>query len=104
MTTPSVFRPLNLAEQLADAMQTNITYAYDDLVFFEHSAVLLRFDNEDVARLHLYINTATDHAARDEITRCWLEAARKRNITLSDDGTFTLEQLPDKEELTIRFN
>ena len=104
MTAEPVFRPLNLAEQLAEDMKTTITYAYDDLVFFEHSAVLIRFDTDDVARLHLYVNAETDYNARDKIRKQWLEAAEKRTIALTDNGMFTLEQKPGKEELTIRFS
>lgn len=104
MTEASVFRPLNLAEQLAEAMQTPITYAYDDLVFFEHSAILIQFDNSNTSQLHLYINTGTNQKARDEIKMRWLQAAQKKNVTLSFKGMFTIEQNTDKEELSIRFN
>ena len=104
MSDTLLFRPLHLAEQLTDELGTSITYAYDDLVFPEHSDVLLQFDGTDSTLLYLYINGEAGKDEAESLRDRWLQAARTKDIALHYNGTFAIEQLPGKEEVTIRFN
>jgi hypothetical protein len=99
----SLFRPLHLVEQLTEEMGTEITYAYDDLVFFEYPDVVLQFDNVADDRLHLFINHTLDADTRENIRENWLQVARTKHITLLYKGTFSIEQHPVKEEISIQF-
>ena len=104
MADTSLFRPLNLAEQLTGEMGTAITYAYEDIVFTEHSEILLQFDANNADMMHLYIHDEIGGDEAQTIRDRWLQAARTKKISLQYKGTFTIEQSPGKEEVNIRFN
>ena len=104
MTDHPQFRPLYLVEQLSEEIGIPITYAYDDLVFFEHSAVMLQFDGKETGLLHLLINNEAGREEQEAIREQWMQVAQTKNIPLDFSGTFSLEQLPGKEEISVRFD
>lgn len=103
MTSGFTFRPLSLVERLAEKMGTGITHAYEDLVFLEHSEVLIQFDPCEQNSLRLHITTSLDAEGQDRMCKSWLEAAKELAITLVYSGEFSIEQATGKEEINIRF-
>ena len=103
MSNNHIFRPLNIVEQLVKEMGTEITYAYDDLVFIGHSEVLLQFDDDDDGSLFLFINTAIANDTQASLLTRWLEVASSKNISLKYRGLFSMEQKEGSEEINLRF-
>ncbi len=104
MSVTTEFRPLHLVEQLSEEIGSAISYAYDDLIFFEHSAILVQFDTRNAELLHLFINSDVTRDKQESIQEHWMQVARTKNISLDFKGTFSVEQIPGKEEISIRFN
>jgi len=59
-------RPLGKITALLAELSLEVTYAYDDLVFVQHSAFLLQF-TADPARLKLFINTECEPAVANDV-------------------------------------
>lgn len=85
---------------LAD-LGLEVTYAYDDLVFVQHSAFLLQFtDKADV--LKLFTNTECDPGEANEAAANMIPACDKGGFTVEPAGKFSLAQNED-ETLRIEF-
>lgn len=98
------FRPLHLVERLLAELDTEITHLYDDLVFTEHSGVILQFDPQNSEKLLMFIESGTDPAGCEAIGERWSRAARACSVALDCRGSFSMEQMPGKEEVSIRFS
>lgn len=59
-------RPLGKVTAILADMGLEVTYAYDDLVFVQHSAFLIQF-TDDPGKLKLFINTECDPAEANDI-------------------------------------
>lgn len=59
-------RPLGKITALLADLGLEVTYAYDDLVFVQHSAFMIRF-TEDPVMLKLFINTECDAHTANEV-------------------------------------
>jgi hypothetical protein len=100
MTIP--YRPLGLIATLVEALGLQVTYAYDDLVFIEHNAFLLRMgdEGEDV---YLYFNTASDPQERKNISRQLSAQAIHKGLVIHELGTYEMNPA-DSENLRIQFH
>lgn len=81
-----------------------ISHIFDDLVFIENSVILLRFDDGNFQNFFLYFNQ--DCQAEDEKNLLTaFEASSKRNhMSCTRAGHFSLEEVPEKEEVRITFH
>lgn len=98
------YRPLYLVERLIKDIGVSISYVYDDLVFIEHGDVLLQFDSLDSGTLNLYINSNVHTYDVKEIEDRWLMASLTKDVNLVNKGTFSVDQIPGIEEISITFN
>lgn len=98
-----MFRPLHLVERLTEELGVTITYAYDDLVFIEHGAVLLRFDDDDSTSVNLYVSGDIHPDDAQKLVDEWLQVARMQEIKLVFAGKFTVEQTPGTSEIAVSF-
>lgn len=103
MGDATLYKPLYLVEKLVDEIGTSITYVYEDLVFVEHSDVLLMFDQDDNECLHLFVHEDVETGLVEKICAVWMQAAEQHNVQLVYSGPFAMEPIPGKEELSIRF-
>ncbi|NNJ69975.1 MAG: hypothetical protein HKP10_01645 [Kiritimatiellales bacterium] len=97
----AVEKPLGKITAILADLGLEVTYAYDDLVFVQHSAFLLQF-LEDPTTLKLYTNTECNpQEANDTASSIVLEFDRS-GFTLDPSGKYTLSQNED-ETLRIEF-
>lgn len=85
------------------ATQLEITWAYEDIVFVEHSAFLIRFD-EDTTRLHCYFNTDCSETESKVIFKCLEIAAKDEHMHIDNTGRFNFLPVKDNDEIRIAFH
>lgn len=96
------FRNLEAVRQIIkDATGLDITYAYDDLVFPEHMAFLIQFDNTSDNNLYCYFHTDCNPDDKKKLYKRMSEISSKKDIAMENKGSFKLEQ--KEEEVEIRF-
>jgi len=97
-----IFRDLEKIRMIIkEATDLDIAYAYDDLVFPEHAAFLIQFDDANQDNYFSYFHQDCLPESKDEIDNNLLQAFKKHRSTLVSKGSFTLEQ--KGEEIEIRF-
>lgn len=97
-----IFRDLEKVRAVVkEATDLDIAYAYDDLVFPEHAAFLIEFDEESDKKLYCYfhVDCLPDSKAKilDQLTLSF----KKRGCVLVSKGLFSLNQ--KGEEIEISF-
>ena len=97
------FRPLGKLRELVESVGFDISYAYDDLVFSDHSLFILRFDDEKPEKLYLYFNQEAEKREAQRVGKCVVEAGAVGGFTVINSGFFDVCQAEDKEELAIKF-
>jgi hypothetical protein len=97
------FRPLAEVKMMLEKTGNDISYAYDDLVFVEHTAFLIQFDDEKPANLKLYFNTEVDPKEAEAIEKKLLPVAKGKKFSLINFGLFMVKEKEDSEELDILF-
>jgi hypothetical protein len=97
------FRPLGKVMEIASSTGLDITYAFDDLIFSEHSIFIIRFDKNIEDLIHLYINCDCEELTASRIKQTLLDEAKKQKLNLIDSGKFRLQQRINSEEIDIEF-
>lgn len=85
---------------LAD-LGLEVTYAYDDLVFIQHSAFLLQFTN-DPKTLRLFTNTECNPKESNSVASSMVIAFFEGGFIAEPSGKYTLSQ-NDDETLKLEF-
>lgn len=96
------FRPLGIAKEIIQAAGMQVTYTYDDLVFIEHSPILVQFDDKNKKNLKVYFNVDSEKAAAEKIEEKLNDAATEREFTITNIGEFEIVQKKGAEEIEIR--
>ncbi|PTN07793.1 hypothetical protein [Mangrovibacterium marinum] len=96
-------RPLSEVKMMLEEAGTDVSYAYEDLVFVEHTAYLIQFDDEKPSHLKLYFNAELGKVQLEAEQKKLEPYARKREFTLVPAGKFEIEQKEDSEEIDIHF-
>lgn len=94
-------RPLGTVMQLLEELGHEVTYAYEDLVFVNHSDFLLQF-GETGSVLHLFFNNECTKKEAEAIEESLIPAADKKGLSITTKGRYSLSEEPD-ENLQIRF-
>lgn len=84
-----------------DATNLDIAYAYDDLVFPEHTTFIIQFDDENKSNYFLYFHEDCIGKNKIELHAKLAGSAKANKSTMEEKGTFTLEQVG--EEVKIHF-
>ena len=95
---PVPFRPLGILKTLMEALGFEVTHCYEDLVFVEHNAFLLRME-EKGKKVSLLFNTESDVDKRDEIEEQLKIAGKAHNLIISCSGTYHMT--PNEADGTI---
>ena len=95
-------RPLGIAKEIIQAAGLQVTYTYDDLVFIEHSPIIIQFDDKNKKNLKIYFNVDCETAAAEKIEKKLNEAATEREFTITVSGEFEMAQKKGVEEIEIR--
>jgi hypothetical protein len=98
------FRNLGRVRQIIEeATGLDITHSYEDLAFVEHSAFLVRFDDNDASNFFCYYNTDCPPQERVSITERLVAASEINKMKCSIAGSFTLSPVDGKDEISITF-
>ena len=95
---PVPFRPLGILKMLLETLGFEVTHCYEDLVFVEHNAFLMRMEakGEEVS---LLFNTESDLDKRDEIEELLKNEGKAHNLIISSSGTY--QMIPNEADGTI---
>jgi hypothetical protein len=97
------YRPLGITKEIVSTTGLEVTYAYDDLVFVEHSPFLIQFDDETPTNLKLFFNIDCEADAAKRLEEQLTTAARAKEYTILNSGKFTMVQKEGAEEFDVRF-
>lgn len=97
------YRPLGHIRDIVTELGLEVTYCYDDLVYVEHNAFLLRM-GEQGDQLYLYFNTESDARERASITLKLQSAGQTHQINVMRSGTYTMTPVPESEHIQIAFH
>lgn len=95
-------RPLGVTKEIIQAAGLQVTYTYDDLVFIEHSPVIVQFDDKNKKNLKVYFNVDCETAAVEKIEKKLNDAATEREFTITNSGEFEMGQKKGVEEIEIK--
>ena len=96
------YRPLGMIVEVIEQMDLDVTYAYEDLVFIEHNAFLLRM-GEQGSQVYLYFNEESRPEDRDDITQHLTELAWRRGLHILNSGTYIMKSRQEDEQVDIHF-
>jgi hypothetical protein len=94
-------RPLGKITALLSDLDLEVTYAYDDLIFVQHSAFILQF-TDDPAQLKLFVNTECEPAEANNVASNIVLEFDKAGFTVVPVGRFFLTPNED-QTLNIQF-
>ncbi|MFQ3578852.1 MAG: hypothetical protein SNJ71_01765 [Bacteroidales bacterium] len=98
----SSYRNLEKVKKIIfDATGLDISYAYDDLVFSEHTAFILRFADDVTNRLECFFHKDCIVEERQNILNSLKTVAQENMCIVELKGIFDLEQ--KGEEVEIKF-
>jgi len=97
------FRPLGIAKEIINTTGLDVTYAYDDLVFVEHSPFIIQFDDDNPQNLKLYFNIDCEADAAQRLETQLTAAAEAKAFTIRNSGKFEMKQKEGVEEFEVRF-
>ncbi|WP_167605497.1 hypothetical protein [Maribellus sediminis] len=86
---------------IKEATGLEITYAYEDLVFPEHMAFLIQFNDANEKNLFCYFHNDCNPEDKNQLYKKLSDVALQDSITLENKGSFSLEQ--KSEEVEIHF-
>lgn len=97
------FRPLGLVKEMVNSMGLEVTYAYEDLVFVEHNAFLLQFDDEKQL-VALHINSECPAGEEEGVKATAVSAAAGVELPLEIRGRYTIETDEANESFSVHFS
>jgi len=86
-----------------DAIQLDIAYAYDNLLFTEHGLIILQFVKENADLLYCWFNKECSVTYRDALFESLRITSELNKTLLQYKGTFEMKQKEGKEEIDISF-
>jgi len=89
---------------IESATHLEISWAYEDIVFVEHTAFLIRFDRENTHKIYCYFNTDCPKTESLFIFKQLVKAADVEGMIIINSGTFSLSDSKKKEEIQIKFH
>lgn len=97
------FRNLEMVRVIIkDATGLDVSYAYDDLVFPDHTAFIIQFDDSQANNFFCYFHEDFDKAEQVTIFDCLKSISMKKKCTMQSKGAFRLDQ--KGEEVEIHFS
>lgn len=102
VSQPIPYRPFGIIKTLLEKLGFQVTHYYEDLVFIEHNAFLLRMEEiaEDVS---LLFNTESEQQKRDEIAQIFQQEGRAAGLNIVVAGTYQMKANKEKSTIDIAF-
>ena len=79
-----------------------VSYLYEDLVFVESNAFMVRFEQSDPQSILIYINSECESSKASALEQLLLKEAENHDLKPVRKGTFTLLQR-NEAEIDIKF-
>lgn len=96
------YRDLEAVRQIVvDATGLDIMYAYEDLVFPEHGAFMIQFDDKKNNQLYCYFHVDCKPDDEKNILACLSNESTKKKCSIDKKGKFTL--LQQGENIKVQF-
>lgn len=92
------YRPLGILKMVIENLGFQVTHCYEDLVFIEHNAFLLRME-EQGEEVSLFFNSASDVDKRAEIAEHFKKEGEAYKLVISSPGTY--QMTPNEADGTI---
>lgn len=83
------YRPLGILKTLIEGLGFQVTHCYEDLIFIEHNAFLLRMEGSG-EKVSLLFNTESDIDKREEISELFARERKEHSLIISSPGTYTM--------------
>lgn len=96
------FRPLGILKTALESLGYHVTHCYEDLVFIEHNAFLLRME-EKGEEVSLFFNTESEPDKRAEITAALAGAGTQHRLTITRLGTYRMTPNEGNNSLSLEF-
>jgi hypothetical protein len=84
---------------IKDATGLDVSYAYDDLVFPDHTAFIVQFDDENAKNYFCYFQEECKTEERNKILDSLATACSKEKCCITSKGSFRLEQKGDEVDI-----
>jgi hypothetical protein len=81
------------------ATDLDISYAYDDLVFPEHTAFIIQFDDDNVNSLFCYFHKDCIKEKQFKLLDNLVKASKAEKYSMVFKGSFYLEEKEEKVEI-----
>jgi len=94
--------PVGKVMNWLEAAGFNVSYLYEDLVFIESNAFLIRFEQTKPFRILMHINIECEPAKAVDLERLLIREAPKHGIKPVKSARFSLSE-KNAEEIDIRF-
>lgn len=95
------YRPLGKVKEVLEKLGTDISYAYEDLIFVTHNQYLLQFGEVGEELFYLANREAGDNEQSESID-ILAQAFGDKGIELKNGGSYTLEE-EDDGNLRVEF-
>jgi hypothetical protein len=92
------YRPLGILKTVVEHLGFQVTHCYEDLVFIEHNAFLLRME-EQGEEVSLFFNSESDVDKRVEIADLFRAEGKLHQLVISSPGTY--QMIPNEADGTI---
>lgn len=77
---------------IKDATGLDVSYAYDDLVFPDHTAFIIQFDDSNASNFFCHFQEECGLADRKLVMDSLDSIGKKKKCTILQKGSFRLEQ------------
>ena len=96
------YRPLGLVKNLTENLGFVISHSYEDLIFIEHNAFLLRME-EVGEKVSIIFNDESDKDKRAGIAEAFRLEGIKHRLELSEQGTYKMKANETEDSIDIVF-
>ncbi len=96
------YRPLGLIKNVTEILGFPISHSYEELIFFEHNAFLLRMEEEG-ENVSLIFNNESEIDKRAGISEAFRLEGIKHDLTISEQGTYAITPNEADGTLDIEF-
>jgi hypothetical protein len=98
-----IFRPLGKVREIVQWTGLDISYAYDDLVFGDHSLFIIQFDDTRERHLKLYFNVDCARPESFKLEQQLLAASQAEGFVMTCSGSFAVNQEEGQESINLKF-
>ena len=96
------FRPLGVLKALLESLGHQVSHCYEDLVFLEHNAYLLRME-EIGEEVSLFFNSESTVEKRAEMAEALINAGKLYHLTITRRGIYRLTPNTTDNTLSLEF-